>query len=154
MRSKLAIVIVVCVASTLAGAQVPPPAKRARHVAFRRLPALETAHDGIAILRWTVNNPGGLDIHLGVVHYGTDPAHLSQIARSPIRLNRGHADTVFRVRLSPLRPGTTYYYKVTSIDSKGATDGVESSVARFTMPALDARFVASWAGGHDQRGPK
>jgi hypothetical protein len=30
-------------------------------------------------------------------HYGTDPQDLNQTAKSPIRLNQGHPNTIFRV---------------------------------------------------------
>jgi Purple acid Phosphatase, N-terminal domain len=60
---------------------------------------------------------------------------LSQTAKSPIRLNRTHAETIFRVRIDGLKPQTTYYYKVTSMGSGGQSDGVESSVNQFTTPA-------------------
>jgi hypothetical protein len=60
---------------------------------------------------------------------------LSQTAKNHIRLNRGHAETIFRVRLQDLKPTTTYYYKVTSMGYDGRSDGVESSVNQFTRPA-------------------
>jgi phosphodiesterase/alkaline phosphatase D-like protein len=66
-----------------------------------------------------------------VVHYGTNPKDLSQTAKSPIRLNPGHPDTVFRVRLEGLKPGTTYYYKVDSMEASGKDDGVSSKVKTF-----------------------
>ncbi len=117
------------------GAQIPPPQKRAEHVDITKAPELEIAHDDLAIIRWTSTNPGGDDEHFAVVHYGTDPNDISQVAKSPIRLNRGHAETIFRVRMQDLKPETTYYYKVTSMGSGGQSDGVESPVNRFTTPA-------------------
>jgi hypothetical protein len=66
------------------------------------------------------------------VHYGTNPKELSQTAKSPIRLNPGYSYTVFRVRMDDLRPGTTYYYRVDSIEANGNSDGVKSSVKHFT----------------------
>jgi hypothetical protein len=66
-----------------------------------------------------------------VVHYGTNPKDLSQTAKSPIRLNPGHPDTVFRVRIEGLKPGTTYYYKVDSIEANGKGDGVTSELKTF-----------------------
>ena len=80
-------------------------------------------------------NPGGDDDHYAVAHYGTDPNDLSQTAKNHIRLNRGHAETIFRVRMQGLKPQTTYYYKVTSMGADGQSDGVESSVNHFTTPA-------------------
>jgi phosphodiesterase/alkaline phosphatase D-like protein len=116
-------------------AQNPPPQKRAERVEMTKPPALEIAHDDLAIIRWTITNPGGDDDHFAVAHYGTDPEDLSQTAKNHIRLNRGHAETIFRVRMQGLKPQTTYYYKVTSEGSNGQSDGVESSVNHFTMPA-------------------
>src|SRR5438270_886702 len=78
-------------------AQVLPPAERAKSVQITQGPELESAKDDSAIIRWTSNNPGGTDDHFGVVHYGTDPKNLSEPAKSPIRLNRGHSDTIVRV---------------------------------------------------------
>jgi phosphodiesterase/alkaline phosphatase D-like protein len=116
-------------------AQIPPPAKRAEHVEILKGPALEIAHDDLAILRWTTTNPGGDDDHFAVAHYGTDPKDLNETAKSHIRLNRSHADTIFRVLIQGLKPDTTYYYKVTSMGAGGHSDGVESSVNHFTTPA-------------------
>ena len=116
-------------------AQVPPPQKRAEHVEITKAPELEIAHDDLAIIRWTSTNPGGDDEHFAVIHYGTDPNDLSQTAKSPLRLNRTHRETIFRVRIDGLKPQTTYYYKVTSMGSGGASDGVESPVNQFTTPA-------------------
>ena len=116
-------------------AQNPPPQKRAEHAEITKKPALEIAHDDLAIIRWTSTNPGGDDAHFAVAHYGTDPNDLSQVAKSPIRLNRGHAETIFRVRIQGLKPQTTYYYKVTSMGADGQSDGVETSVDHFTTPA-------------------
>ena len=117
------------------GAQNPPPQEKAEHVEITKAPALEIAHDDLAIVRWTSTNPGGDDDHFAVIHYGTDPKNLNQTAKSHIRLNRGHAETIFRVRMLDLKPDTTYYYKVTSMGAGGQSDGVESSVNHFTTAA-------------------
>ena len=86
----------------------------------------------MTVVRWTVNNPGGLPVHYGIVHYGTDPKNLNQAAKNPIRLNPYHSSTVFRVNLYDLPPKATYYYTVESIDSSGKSDGVTSSIKSFT----------------------
>jgi phosphodiesterase/alkaline phosphatase D-like protein len=114
--------------------QIPPPAKRATHVKVTKGPELESARDDLAIIRWTSTNPGGSDEHFGVVHYGTDARNLSETAKSHIRLNPTHSYTVFRVRLEGLRPKTTYYYKVDSVDARGTSDGVTSPINTFTTP--------------------
>jgi hypothetical protein len=117
------------------GAQNPPPAPKTAHVEIIKVPALEIAHDDLAIIRWTTTNPGGDDDHYAVAHYGTDPTDLSQTAKNHIRLNQAHPETIFRVRLQGLKPDTTYYYTVTSMGYDGRSDGVESSVNHFTTPA-------------------
>jgi phosphodiesterase/alkaline phosphatase D-like protein len=118
--------------STPASAQESPTTKKAARVRITQGPELESANDHFAIIRWRSNNPGGSPEHLGVVRYGTDRKNLSQTAKSPIRLNPGHSYTVFRVRMDGLKPGTTYYYTVASMEPNGKDDGVKSSVKRFT----------------------
>ena len=115
-------------------AQILSPAPKAPHVEITQGPVLEGAREDLAIIRWTSTNPGGDDEHYAVAYYGTDPNDLSQTAKSPIRLNRGHAETIFRVRVDHLKPQTTYYYKVTSMGANGRSDGVESPINQFTTP--------------------
>ncbi len=135
----LTLAITITVGSLLAfqpaAAQVLPPAKRAERVEIAKGPELESATNHLTIMRWTTNNPGGSDVHYGIVHYGSDPKDLSQTAKNPIRLNQGHAYTTFRVRIYDLKPRTTYYYTVTSEESNGTSDGVKSTVRTFTTPA-------------------
>jgi len=144
-RLLLTLAITITVGSLLssnpAAAQVLPPAKRAERVEITKAPELELATDHLTIIRWTTNNPGGSDVHYGIVRYGTDPEDLSQTAKNPIRLNQGHPYTIFRVRMDGLRPRTTYYYRVTSEESNGKSDGVESPVNQFTTPAPGERMV-------------
>ena len=94
-------------------------------------PELESATDTSAIIRWTTLNPGGTALHFGVVHYGTDPKNLTQVAQSPNRRNPSHPDMIFRVRIMGLNSNTTYYYKVESTGATGVSDGVSSSVKTF-----------------------
>jgi phosphodiesterase/alkaline phosphatase D-like protein len=132
----------VLLSSHTAAAQVLPPARKAERVEITKGPALESATNHLTIIRWTTNNPGGSDVHYGVVHYGTDPRDLGQMAKNPIRLNQGHQYTTFRVRIEGLRPRTTYYYRVTSQESNGKSDGVKSTVKKFTTPSPGERIVA------------
>ncbi len=140
MRGLLPTLAVMTTAGSLlafqpAAAQLLPPLKKAERVEITRGPELESATNYLTIIRWTTNNPGGSDVHYGIVHYGTDPKDLSLSAKNPIRLNHGHAHTTFRVRLYDLKPQTTYYYTVTSEESNGTSDGVKSTVRTFTTPA-------------------
>jgi Purple acid Phosphatase, N-terminal domain len=143
--AKLAIVALVggVVSSSPAVAQLLPPTKQAEHVKIIKGPALEIALDSLAIVRWTSTNPGGDDDHFAIAHFGTDPSDLSQTAKSHIRLNRTHPETIFRVRISGLKPQTTYYYWVTSMGGDGKSDGVKSAVNKFTTPGAGQRIVAN-----------
>jgi hypothetical protein len=141
--AKVAMVIIVgsVISSSPMIAQILPPAKQADHVKIIKGPALEIALDNLAIVRWTTTNPGGDDEHFAVAHYGTNPSDLSQTAKSHIRLNRTHPETIFRVRILGLKPQTTYYYWVTSMGANGKSDGVKSAVTQFTTPATGQRIV-------------
>ena len=140
----LAITATVCTVlySNPTVAQLLPPMKKAERVEITKGPELELARDGLTVIRWTTNNPGGSDVHYGIVRYGTDPEDLSQTAKSPIRLNQGHTHTTFRVRIEGLKTQTTYYYTVTSEESNGQSDKVKSPVSKFTTPAPGERIVA------------
>ena len=120
--------------SNPSAAQIPPPAKRAARVEITKGPEVELSKSQLTIIRWTTNNPGGSDVHYGVVHYGTDSKELSQMAKNPITLNQSHPESTFRVHMRGLEPRTTYYYTVTSMESNGKSDGVQSKVSKFTTP--------------------
>ena len=130
----LAISFGISVWSGSLSAQVSPTTPEATRVRIIHAPKIELAKEHLTIINWTTNNPGGSPVHYGVVHYGTDPHNLIETAKSPIRLNPDHSLTVFRVRLENLKPRTTYYYTVGSIEAAGKSDGVESSVNHFTTP--------------------
>jgi len=131
---KLAMIMMVGVPlySTPATAQLSPTTPKAPSVKITQGPEIERADSYLTIVRWTTNNPGGSPEHYAVVHYGTNPKDLSQTAKSPIRLNPNHPDTVFRVRIEGLQPKTTYYYVVDSMEADGKSDGVKSAVNQFT----------------------
>jgi Purple acid Phosphatase, N-terminal domain len=133
-KPAMMIMIASLLCSTEVTAQVSPSTKKAASVRIISGPEMERADPDFAIIRWTSNNPGGSPEHYGVVHYGTDPKHLDQTAKSPIRLNANHPQTVFRVRMEAIKPQTTYYYTVDSIESNGRSDGVKSPVMKFTTP--------------------
>ena len=125
----LALSIIVMSGSLLA--QESPTTPKAARVQIIQGPEIALA-SWFTVIRWTTNNPGGSPVHYGIVRYGTDPKDLSQTAKNPIRLNPYHSETVFRVHLYNLKPRTTYYYTVDSMESTGKSDGVTSSVQSFT----------------------
>ena len=137
-RLLLRLALVVAVGGLLhptpAATQASSTTTKAARVRITQGPEIERIDPDFAIIRWTSNNPGGSHEHYGIVHYGTDPKKLSQTAKSPIRLNPGHSYTVFRVGMDGLKPQTTYYYTVDSIEADGKSDGAKSTVKHFTTP--------------------
>src|SRR5258708_31495158 len=113
-------------------AQESPRAPKAERVEISGGPEVPLVGGYLTVIRWTVNNAGGLPVHYGVVHYGTDPKNLNRTGKNPIRLNPYHSSTVFRVNLYELPPKTTYYYAVESMDSSGRSDGVKTPIKGFT----------------------
>jgi hypothetical protein len=45
--------------------------------------------------------------------------------------------------MTGLTPRTTYYYRVTSVESNGKSDGVKSTVKQFTTPGPGERIVSN-----------
>jgi hypothetical protein len=120
-------------------AQVSPTTPKTGRVRITQAPEVELAREHLTIIRWTTNNPGGSPVHYGIVHYGMDPKNLNQTAKSPIRLNPDHPSTIFRVRMDDLKPRTTYYYTVSSMEANDASDGIKSPVYHFTTAASGSR---------------
>src|SRR5206468_6571580 len=131
LKLAMSMVVATLFSSAPAAAQVAPTTKKAASVKISQGPEIEQANSYLTVVRWTTNNPGGSPEHYGVVHYDTNPKDLSQTAKSPIRLNPSHSDTVFRVRIQGLQSGTTYYYKVDSMEANGTSDGYTSKVKTF-----------------------
>jgi hypothetical protein len=129
--NKVLLTLSIMVLSGSLFAQESPTTPKAARVQIIQGPEIALA-SWFTVIRWTTNNPGGAPVHYGIVHYGTDPKDLSQTAKNPIRLNPYHSETVFRVHLYNLKPRTTYYYTVDSVESNGKSDGVTSPVQSFT----------------------
>src|SRR5216684_987242 len=117
--NRVPLILAISVLSGSLLAQESPTTPKAERVRIIQGPKVELAREHLTIISWTTNNPGGSPVHYGIVHYGTDRNGLSETAKSPIRLNPDHASTVFRVRLDDLRAGTTYYYRVDSMQASG-----------------------------------
>src|ERR1700726_4684366 len=130
MNKVLLVLLSVVLSSSVLAQESPTTAKAAR-LQIIQGPEIALA-SWFTVIRWTTNNPGGSPVHYGIVRYGTDPKDLSQTAKNPIRLNPYHSETVFRVHLYNLKPRTTYYYTVDSMESNGKSDGVTSPVQNFT----------------------
>src|SRR5258707_2229510 len=130
--NKVLLTLSILVLSGSLLAKESPITPRVERVQISEGPEVPLVGGYLTVIRWTVNNPGGLPVHYGVVHYGTDPKKLTQTAKNPIRLNPYHSSTVFRVNLYNLAPKTTFYYTVKSMDSRGKSDGVTSPIKTST----------------------
>jgi len=104
----------------------------ASRVRIIQAPTLESSTDTSAIVRWTTNSVEGTTVRYGVVHFGVDPRHLSQVAKSQNRWNRGLPSMIYRVFVDNLEPGLTYYYSVEFTDANGTSEGADSTVRQFT----------------------
>jgi len=106
--------------------------KKAARMQIIKGPALESATDNSAIIRWTTNTGSSLIEH-SVVHYGTDPKKLNRRAESPNRWNQNLHYMIHRVSVMDLTPRTTYYYTVESVRGDGTPLGGKSNtVNQFT----------------------
>jgi len=129
---KALLALSIAVVSSMLLAQESPVTPRAERIKISEGPEVPLVGGYLTVIRWTVNNPGGLPVHNAIVHYGTNPKNLQKMAQNQIRLNPYHPSTVFRVNLFNLPPKTTYYYTVESTDSSGKSDGVKSPTKAFT----------------------
>jgi hypothetical protein len=107
--------------------------ENASRVRIVQAPTLESSTDTSAIVRWTTNSVAGTTVRYGVVHFGVDPRHLSQVAKSQNRWNRGLPSMIYRVQVDNLEPGLTYYYSVETTDANGVSEGgMNSDLNQFT----------------------
>lgn len=84
-------------------------------------PTVEHAGTEDAIVAWSTNVSSGTQ-----VRYGTDRAHLNQVAETP------WGALTHRVTLKNLLSGTTYYYEAISDQALGTGGKAESPVEQFT----------------------
>lgn len=132
--NRALVILAISVFGGSMSAQESQTTPKAAQVRIIQQPKIELSKEHLTIINWTTNNPGGSPVHYGIVHFGTNPNRLSETAKSPIRVNPDHVSTVFRVRLNNLKPQTTYYYTVDSMQATGKSDGVKNAVNQFTTP--------------------
>ena len=79
--NKVLLTLSIMVLSGSLLAQESPITPRAARVQISEGPEVPLVGGYLTVIRWTVNNPAGLPVHYGVVHYGTDPKNLNQTAK-------------------------------------------------------------------------
>jgi phosphodiesterase/alkaline phosphatase D-like protein len=135
--AKLLILSMTVVGSLLIGSRFADARQNSGAAHDKASPTIESVGDTLAFISWTTPNPGGTILHYAIVRFGKDPNHLEFTAKSPTRINPGHSEMVFRVRIQDLDPGTTYYYKVSSEQANGISDPATSGVNQFTTRRAD-----------------
>jgi phosphodiesterase/alkaline phosphatase D-like protein len=144
LRSAVIVVISSLMAAHPIAAQQRTAGNRFERREIIAGPALESATQTTAIIRWTVDSGGGTRNHYGIVRYGTDPAKLDRSARSPNRWIRSLPNMTYRVWIDGLTPGTTYYYTVDASHADGVPMGLKSPVKRFTTrPSAPVEAIPS-----------
>jgi phosphodiesterase/alkaline phosphatase D-like protein len=93
-------------------------------------PRVEGAGDTWAEISWTTSTGGS-----SVVRYGTDRNALNQTAESPYADNEKTSAQNHRVRLTNLKPNTTYYFIADSGQGEGTGTEARSSIGQFTTKA-------------------
>ena len=128
----IAVSVSILIFSVQTASQERPAGKKAARMRIIKGPALESATDKSAIIRWTTNTGRSL-IERSVVHYGTDPKNLNRRAESPNRWNQNLHYMTHRVSVMNLTPRTTYCYTVESVRGDGTPLGGRSNtIYQFT----------------------
>ena len=128
----IAVSVSILIFSLQTASEQRPAGKKAARMQIIKGPALESATDNSAIIRWTTNTGSSLIEH-SVVLYGTDPKNLNRKAESPNRWNQNLPYMIHRVSVMNLTPGTTYYYQVESVRGDGTPLGGRSNtINQFT----------------------
>jgi phosphodiesterase/alkaline phosphatase D-like protein len=109
------------------GLCVPAFAQKAAPEKITKGPVVEGVGDSWAVIAWTTNTGGS-----SVVRYGTDQNSLSQTAQSAYSDNEKAAAQNHRVKLTNLKPGTTYYFAAVSAQGEGTGTEAKSAISKFT----------------------
>lgn len=93
-------------------------------------PRVEGVGRDWAEIAWTTNTGGS-----SVVRYGANANSLNETAQAPYSDNEKSSSQTHRVRLTNLKPGTSYYFVADSGQGEGTGTESKSSVGQFTTKA-------------------
>lgn len=96
---------------------------RAAKVKVTHGPVVEGTHPHGATIAWTTNVSSST-----IVKYGTSPQNMNQTAERP------WGGLTHRVQIPNLKPGTTYYYQISSTQAQGTGTQARSPVEQFRTP--------------------
>ena len=105
-------------------------AEKAMAVKITDGPRVEGVGKDWAVIAWTTNTGSS-----SVVRYGTDQNNLNQTGQSAYADNDKASSQTHRVRLTNLKPNTTYHFSVDSGQGEGTGTEAKSSVGQFTTKA-------------------
>ncbi len=125
-------VTLACLLAVAVYAQKKPekPVAQHKHAEAERIvkgPVVEGVGDTTAVIAWTTNTGGS-----SLVHYGTDKNSLNETAESRYADNDKTTAQNHRVHLKGLKPGTTYYFRVSSGQGEGTGTEAGSGEGTFT----------------------
>jgi phosphodiesterase/alkaline phosphatase D-like protein len=89
-------------------------------------PRVEGTGHNWAVIAWTTNAASS-----SVVHYGNERNDLRETGQSPYVDNDNVANQTHRVRLTNLRPNSTYFFLVDSGQGEGTGTGAKSQISQF-----------------------
>ena len=100
-----------------------------KHAAVRITdgPRVEGTGDTWAVVAWTTNEASS-----SVLRYGTSANSLTQMAEAPYADTENANKQTHRVRITNLKPHTTYYFSVDSGQGEGTGTQARSNVGQFT----------------------
>lgn len=106
-------------------------------------PRVEGVGDTWAVIAWTTNTGGS-----SIIRYGTNGNSLTQTAMSPYSDNESRQHQTHRVKVTNLKPGTTYYFIADSGQGEGTGTEAKSGVQSFTTKGqgsdMSGQNVPDW----------
>ncbi|HEY6306504.1 MAG TPA: fibronectin type III domain-containing protein [Candidatus Angelobacter sp.] len=123
MKTVFNILLAIVTLTALPAAQqgsMPEPALPNTAVEITNGPVVESVTDTTAVIAWSTNVNAGT-----VLHYGTDPNHLTQTAGMP------WGGLTHRVDLKELKPDTKYYFRAESPKAQGTGTTVTAPPSSF-----------------------
>jgi len=124
-KSILSLFVALAFAFSLSlAAQKPEPVK------IINGPVVEGVGDTWAVIAWTTNTGGST-----VVRFGTEQNSLTQTAQAPYADNEKTKAQNHRVRLTNLKPDTTYFFIVDSGQGEGTGTETKSQIGQFKTKA-------------------
>jgi phosphodiesterase/alkaline phosphatase D-like protein len=124
---KIFAVLLLGTAMSAFAVQGAKPAHKSAAERITNGPKVEGVGPTWAVIAWTTNTGGST-----IVHYGTDPNNLGQMAKAPYADNEKTKAQNHRVHIKNLKPNTKYYFVADSGQGEGTGTEAKSQVEEFT----------------------